>query len=328
MNILSALDDTASGVRHGAFTVPHSSDESAWGNVVVPVSVVVGVRPGPTALLIAGNHGDEFEGPIVLHDLLSTLEASAVTGRVIVIPALNPPAVEAGRRTSPLDGANMNRVFPGRRDGGPTARIAAFVVEELLPRADAVLDLHSGGRTLEFLPFAASHGDGTAAAESARLRDAFAAPYSVLLRDPDPAGLLDGVVEGMGKPFVTTELAGGGTTTPDTLQIARRGVGNFLRALGILDGDVPSRRPGPLLTMPGDDCFVLAPASGLLEPLAGLGDAVEEGEPVALIRDIFTPDAAVPVIATRSGIVAGRHFFGRVRRGDCVAVLAVSVGAT
>lgn len=324
MSILAALEAPGPVIRHGAVPVPHSSDASAWGNVMLPFSVIAGARPGPTALLIGGNHGDEYEGPIALHDLASTLDPQAVAGRVVILPALNPPALEAGARTSPLDGGNMNRAFPGDAKGSPTARIAALVVGELLPRAGAVVDVHSGGRTLEFVPFAASHAGGTAAVDSARLRDAFGAPLTLEMRDPDPAGLLDGVVEAAGIPFVTTELGGGGTTTPGTLRIARRGVANVLRALGILDG-VPEGRPGPLMTMPedGGDCFALSPADGVLEPLVALGGEVTAGETLALVRDIFTPGAVVAVAAPRAGMLIGRHFPGRVRRGDCVAVLAV-----
>src|SRR3546814_7742491 len=98
---------------------------------------------GPAALLVAGNHGDEYEGQIALRDLARTLEPAAVTGTVIVVPGLNFPAVRAAVRCSPVDGGNMNRSFPGRPDGTVTQMIAHYVATVLVPRADLVLDLHS-----------------------------------------------------------------------------------------------------------------------------------------------------------------------------------------
>src|SRR3546814_14621900 len=106
-------DRDAEGRSFGALGVPHSRNDSAWGSIRIPVA---GIRngDGPTALLVAGNHGDEYEGQIALRDLARTLEPAAVTGTVIVVPGLNFPAVRAAVRCSPVDGGNMNRSFPGR----------------------------------------------------------------------------------------------------------------------------------------------------------------------------------------------------------------------
>src|SRR5215471_16255339 len=85
------------------------------------------------------------------------LTQQEVHGRVIIVPAMNYPAFRAGTRTSPIDRGNLNRSFPGRPDGTVTERIADYFQRELLPMADVVLDIHSGGRTLDFVPFAAAH---------------------------------------------------------------------------------------------------------------------------------------------------------------------------
>ena len=86
---------------------------------------------------------------------------------MIIVPFMNMPAFRAGRRTSPLDGGNLNRSFPGRPDGTPTEKIADYFIRTLAPMADFVLDLHSGGRTLDFLPFAAAHRLASARQEAA-----------------------------------------------------------------------------------------------------------------------------------------------------------------
>ncbi len=89
------------GVHHGHLRLPYSRDDSAWGSVMIPICVI-GNGTGPTALLTGGNHGDEYEGPLALFDLARSLRAEDVSGRVIIVPAMNYPAFgpEPGRRRS------------------------------------------------------------------------------------------------------------------------------------------------------------------------------------------------------------------------------------
>src|SRR6266853_2708120 len=154
--IAASVDFDRDGVQHGHLKLPYSRDDSAWGALMIPLTVIKR-GDGPTALLTGANHGDEYEGPIALFDLASHLRDEEVTGRVVILPAMNYPAFRAGTRISPIDKGNMNRAFPGRPDGTATEKIADYIQRHLLPMADVVLDIHSGGKTLDFLPFAAAH---------------------------------------------------------------------------------------------------------------------------------------------------------------------------
>ena len=152
--ISASVDFQRDGVQHGHLKLPYSRDDSAWGAVMIPVCVVKN-GDGPTALLTGGNHGDEYEGPVALSRLAQELRAEDVRGRVIIVPFMNTPAFLAGKRTSPIDAGNLNRSFPGRPDGTVTQKIADYFQRTLLPLADVVLDIHSGGRTLDsFRPHA------------------------------------------------------------------------------------------------------------------------------------------------------------------------------
>jgi len=198
--VTASIDLSAPGITHGYLQLPHSSNESAWGSILIPLTVVNHGR-GPTALLTGANHGDEYEGPIALHKLANSLQATEIQGRIIIIPAMNYPAFMAGSRCSPIDQGNMNRVFPGRPDGTVTEKIADYFQRYLLSEADYVLDLHAGGKTLEFLPFAAAHILADAAQQTrceAAMR-AFAAPYQLLLLEMDATGMYDTAAEAAGK---------------------------------------------------------------------------------------------------------------------------------
>lgn len=322
--VVAKVDFDTDGIHHGFLRMPYSRDDSAWGSILTPITVARNGE-GPTALLTGGNHGDEYEGPIALFDLARNLDLSQVSGRIIIVPALNYPAFRAGTRTSPIDKGNLNRSFPGRPFGQPTEKIADFVTRNLLPMADIVLDFHSGGKTLDFLPFAAAHvlDDKQQEAACFAAVRAFGAPYSVKMLEIDAVGMFDTTAEAMGKVFVTTELGGGGTASARTAGIAKRGVTDLLRHAGILRGE-PEIRETRWLDMPDDRCFTFSEIDGLMEPLVDLGDPVKEGQPIGRSWPIDrTGQEPYTYTAKMDGILVARHFPGLVKAGDCIAVLGV-----
>jgi len=314
------------GQHHGFLQLPYSRDDSAWGSVMIPISVIRR-GAGPTALLTGANHGDEYEGPIALQELALTLSPENISGTVIIVPAFNYPAFRAGTRTSPIDKGNLNRSFPGRPDGSVTEKIADYFERTLIPMADIVLDFHSGGKTLDFVPFAASHVLENKQQEQACMTavQAFNAPYSVKLLEIDNVGMYDTAVENQGKVFVSTELGGGGSATAKTVAIAKKGVKNLLIHAGILKGE-PETAPTINLDMPDGDCFVFSEHAGMFEPLVDLGQPINKGDAIARVWSCER-NGEEPVVyhAKRSGILCGRHFPGLVQIGDFMAMVAVPV---
>lgn len=321
--ISATVDFERDGVQHGFLRLPYSRDDSAWGAVMIPVTVAKNGK-GPTALLTGANHGDEYEGPVALMNLASAIDASKLAGRVIVVPAMNFPAFRAATRTSPIDKGNLNRVFPGRPDGTATEKIADYFQRALLPQADVVLDIHSGGKTLEFVPFCCAHRlpDPQHEAACVAAMRAFNAPYSMMLLEIDNAGMYDTAAEEMGKVFISTELGGGGTTSASTISIAKRGVRNLLIHAGILAGKAEVV-PSTVLDMPSGDCFTFSEQEGLIEPCIDLGQPVRRGDTIAQVWPVDrTGMSPTQYRATMDGILAGRHFPGLVKSGDCIAVTA------
>ncbi|MDE0309846.1 MAG: N(2)-acetyl-L-2,4-diaminobutanoate deacetylase DoeB [Acidiferrobacterales bacterium] len=312
------------GKHHGFLNLPYSRNDSAWGAVMTPVCVIRNGN-GPTVLLTGANHGDEYEGPIALQNLALNLKPRDIKGRVIIVPMFNYPAFRAGWRNSPIDDGNMNRVFPGNPKGSVTEKIADYFSRTLVPEADFVLDIHSGGKTLEFLPLACAHvlEDKRQQAASVAAMQAFNAPYSLILLEISNVGMYDTEVEKQGKVFVTTELGGGGTTTSRTVSIARKGIRNFLIHCGVLQAE-PVVQSTVNLDMPGEDCFVVCEHDGLLEPEVDLGDELSEGDVIARVWPLDrTGERPIEYRARLSGMVAGRHFPGLVQAGDCMSVIAV-----
>jgi len=324
--VLATVDFDAEGVQHGYLKVPYSGDDSGWGAVMIPITVVKN-DVGPTVILTGANHGDEYEGPIALWWLSNELKSKDIRGRVIIVPAMNYPAFKAGKRTSSIDGGNMNRAFPGRPDGTITEIIADYFNRVLLPMADYVVDLHSGGKTLDFVPFACAHvlEDKHQQARCIAAMEAFNAPYSLMLLELDSAKMYDTAAEKMGKVFIGTELGGGGSASATTVAIAKRGILNMLKHAGILSGE-PERGPSISLVTPDHRSFVTSEHSGLLEMCVDLGSDVKNGEVIALVHDIErTGTQPVEYKATIDGVLAGRHYPSLTQPGDNLAVIAIRV---
>ena len=322
--ITATVNFEQDGKQHGFLKLPYSRDDSAWGAVMIPITVVKN-GSGPTALLTGANHGDEYEGPVALSKLANTLEAEDIQGRVIIVPFMNYPAFRAARRTSPIDNGNMNRSFPGRPDGTVTEKIADYFQRYLLPMSDYVLDLHAGGKTLDFLPFAAVHrlSDEDQERRCVAAMQAFAAPYSMMMLELDSVGMYDTASEEMGKIFVSTELGGGGSATARSVEIADTGVHNLLVHAGIKQGELISRE-SILIDMPDNNCFITAETDGLLEMCVDLGTDVKAGDLIARVYNVtrtgVTPEEYRAKI---DGRLVSRHFPGLVQMGDSLAVVGI-----
>ena len=328
--IVAEVDFARNGRQTGFLRLFHSVHNSAYGFIPIPV-VVLRNGDGPTALFVAGNHGDEYEGQVALGNLARTLDPGRIQGRVIILPATNFPAAVAGQRTSPLDGGNLNRSFPGDPDGTVTQQIAWYLEHELVPIANLVCDLHSGGSSLMYVPSAQLPGyrPGPEGAAGVAALKAFAAESAYVVEANQGGNqTLAGAATRQGVLSLGTEAGGSGHVTAGALRMVERGVNNLLVHLGILPETDRMPAPGPCryLEVGGADYYVYAPENGLFEPLVDLGQTVHAGQPAARIHFPETPWAE-PVTAhfQRDGFVLCKRMPGRSMRGDCLFHLGTDV---
>lgn len=324
--ITAEVDFAAEGKQTGYLRVPHSVHRSAYGWLPVPITVIRNGE-GPTLVLMAGNHGDEYEGQIAISKLACDLEAKQLRGRVILLPMLNFPAADAGLRTSPVDGGNLNRLFPGDPKGSPSEMIAHYVEEVILPMADYAVDLHSGGNSL-FYPPTLLRGLGHSPGETAALKqmqEAFDLPYAWVFTSGGGRGSTArtamGAANRKGVVNVMAELGGAGVVTPEVLRQTTRGLYRILHALGMLPDYVPDPAQGTReLNARGS---VYAYEDGLLEPLKEIGDAVAQGEVVGLIHHPKTPlKTPDEVVSPYGGIILCQRAMAPIVRGDAVCQIA------
>lgn len=329
--IASDVDFDASGKQAGFLAVPHSVHRSAYGWIPVPV-VVISNGDGPTALLLAGNHGDEYEGQIALPKLARDLDPGQIAGRIIILPMANFPAAEAGTRTSPMDGGNLNRAFPGDPHGGPTAMLAHYIETVLLPLADFMVDLHSGGSSL-FYPPTLLRGLGHNPDEAGKLETlqaAFDLPYAwVFTSGGGPnstARTALGAANRNGVTGIMAELGGAGGVNREILALCERGLRRVLHALDMLPAYQPDETLGTReLTVQGS---VFAYEQGLFEPFRDIAEDVAKGAVVGQIHHPETPGKNPDdVISPYGGIILCKRAMGQVRRGDAVFQIATDMDA-
>lgn len=323
-SVWSEVDLNAMGRQIGVIRVEHSVHRSAYGTVALPFAVFANGE-GPTVLLMAGSHGDEYEGQLALTRLIRSLDVTRIQGRIFVLPAANLPAVVAGQRTSPLDGGNLNRSFGERYADTPTGQIAAFIAEELLPRCDVFLDLHSGGSSLRHLScsYADLGEDRSTAEKTFTALEAMNAPLS-WAQNGIPAGPVAGrAALRKGVIHLSGEFGGGGALDHADLQVAERCIYRLLDHLGILPMAEEWRASIPTRFVFNEQAhFTYAPREGVFEPAVDLGQEVRAGQLAGYLHRPEHPDEP-PVALHLSGwgMVAVMRAMGRCQPGDCLVQL-------
>jgi predicted deacylase len=283
-SITTSIDYERNGKQISYLGVPISTDESAYGTITLPITVIKN-GSGPTILISGGIHGDEYEGQVAIRNLAHKLNPSDVQGRIIMIPSLNLPAALAGVRCSPIDGLNLNRVFPGNSSGSITMKIAHYISSILLPLCDAQLDLHSGGATLDFIPFVQMirMRDKSLHSRSFEALKVCGTPVSLVTTELDSTGNIAPVCEEMGIVYVGSELGGGGSVSRTNVGYAETAILNFLCHFGIIEGPIvtPEEQGRPasrLMKFTDISSYVMAPDNGLFEPFFELGNECRKGD--------------------------------------------------
>lgn len=332
--ISTEIDLNRPGKQHGFLQAPYSHNLGGWANLMIPVTVVARGK-GPTVLVLGGNHGDEYQGQIAAMKLARALTPEMVSGRVVIIPSLNFPAACSATRLSPLDGMNMNRAFPGQPEGAVTSQIAHYLTTVLFPASDVVIDIHSGGRSMEFVPCATMHlvRDRDQRARMFEAMLAWNSDFAFLYADIAGTGLLPVEAENQGKLVVTTEMGGGECIPADVHRLTQGGLRNVLVHIGVLKGRVQTRAslglPSVTLVQAlHREDYLLAPESGIFEIALDLGTPVKKGQTIGFIHHLERPDRdPESVVARTSGILVTMRAPCLTRQGDCVAVIAQKVSA-
>jgi predicted deacylase len=314
--------------------------DSLWGEHLIPLTVLVGpeAEAGRGLVATGSNHGNEFEGPVVLKNLIRDLRVDDVRGRLILIPILNVSAFASATRESvDADGVNLNRAFVDGAGNEPalagiTHRIAAFMRDSIWPHVHIVHDLHAGGPGYEFALCSSFHhiedpDQRKTIEETARW---YGTEFVLMYQDQTP-GLLPSDAERAGKITVGSELGWGKAIHPDGVRYGRQGILASAINLGQLAGTIEpiahhADGTQKLIQLVDRDCYVNAPFRGYYEPFFRCGRKVAAGEPVARMHDFNRIDEpATQILAPVDGYIMTQAWENPVPHGTFVLAVAREV---
>ena len=324
----SSVDFDSPGKRTGMITLEHSDNQFAFSSVCVPVGVICG-GPGPTVLLTAGSHGDEYEGQVILHHLMQMFEPENLSGRLILLPALNGPAVRDRSRVSPLDQGNMNRSFPGSAGAGPTGTIAGFVDAHLIPRADVVLDFHSGGTATQYVDcgFLCLGADAALNQANLEMAKVFGAPFTMVCPIDGTGGDFDTAAYHQQTRFLACELGGLGRFSKRSFEIGLQATLRVLAYLGLI-ADQTDAQPTRFIDIGDRSVHVTARHHGLAQFHVRLGEVVAAGAHLATVYDLHNFGIIQDEFySDRDGIVAIKRRNPVVDPGDHLCLVAPEMPA-
>ena len=278
----------APGARASGFLeVPKGVDAGTR----IPVTLIHGAKPGPVLALIAGTHGYEYSPIVAMQRFPVKVNPQELAGTIIVVHVANMPSFLA--RTiyySPVDGKNLNRVYPGKADGSVSERIAEVMTREVIGRADFVVDLHSGDGNEALRPY--SYWEAVGSPElNEKMKQmllAFGLDHIIIEtnRPSDPAKSVYTSVTAItrGKPAIVTETGLAGRLDTNGAELAEAGVFNLLRHLKMLPGE-PQRVEHPLWF---DRAEVLrSPATGIFQARVQPDQTVAAGTVLGVVTDFF-----------------------------------------
>ncbi|MCL4861817.1 MAG: succinylglutamate desuccinylase/aspartoacylase family protein [Caldilineaceae bacterium] len=282
------------------------------GLPALPVLAARGRRAGPVVLITGGVHGDEYEGPAAIYSLFNQLDLTTLAGQVIGLPVVNVAAWQAHARTSPGDGVDLNRVFPGTgdRNAEPSRQLAGEIFERFVRPCDALIDLHSGGARLVHLPMVGWYAGGGEAERLARRFGDGLMPWLI----PHVAGVLSCEAHRAGKVAIGAEYGGGARLDPGGVAAY---VAGLRRVLALLAGDEPELAP-PDTRRPIAGSYQTVEQGGLFVARVNLGDHVT---PATVLGQLYSllGEAVDEVKAARAGIVAALAHRALLGPGDRVA---------
>lgn len=282
--VIAERGETASGFLSFAGSTSRGVD--------IPVTIINGAGNGPLLALIAGVHGMETAPQAALHRIRREIDPADISGAIIIVHRVN---VESFRQRTaylnPLDGKNMNRVFPGNVQGSMSERAAAAITHHVIDQADYLVDMHAGDANEDLAPYVyvPMTGDREQDVSTIALARAFGVgrylPIDISTTDFEAPIFLDFTAAVRGVTTITTETGSRGEAASWAVDLASNGVRGVLAHLGMTN-------KGPYLEQTAEVWLSAAeifpaPKNGFFAASVTSGAEVQEGDEIGRLFDPF-----------------------------------------
>lgn len=248
----------------------------------LPMWLVNGAQEGPTLVVTAGVHPAEYASIAAALHAGRTLDPATIRGRVIVVPVMNLPAFTARSiYICPLDGKNLNRVFPGNEQGTASEQLAAWVFGNVITRADYFVDMHGGDLIEALVPFTIlfKGGDPNVRETSLEMAKAFGIP--ILVCSETQGGTYSAAAKA-GIPAILTEAGGQGIWTKEDVRAHTDGLDRLMRHLKMMDGPPPSPVACTVLSQ---FLWRRSDHDGFWYPAVAVNEPVKAGQELGVVTD-------------------------------------------
>jgi len=265
--------------------------DSHLGNV--PVTIINGKKPGSVFTIVAGIHGYEYPPIVAVQELMKEMDADKLNGTLIILPIANTASFyKRSPFVNPLDGKNLNTVFPGSASGTISEQMAHWITQEIIPVSDVFLDIHGGDANEDLLPFVCYYNneDDIQNTEKARLLSEASGmeymvsyPYTISKTEPAKYAFKQAVQDGT--VALSIEAGKLGTVQDENVALIKRAVYHMLNYSGIYEADMKPAPSKPKYLY--NQTYIRVPENGLFYSSAKSGDTVSKGQHLGYITDHF-----------------------------------------
>ncbi|WP_097004621.1 M14 family metallopeptidase [Lacrimispora amygdalina] len=252
----------------------------------LPVCAVCGRREGPVVLITAGIHGAEYIGIQTARELSKELDPEKISGTIVFLLVANPQAAFTYTRLFvPEDGKNLNRAFPGKKDGSLSQKIAYTIEHELHSQADYYIDLHAGDTHEQVMPFVYYPGAANEEVMDKSSKMAEATGMEIRVKSSATTGSYSyAAMEGV--PSILIERGGGGSFTKDQLASYKKNVVNVLSCLGVISASQETEKENSQKEVI-NAVYTDSIAEGFWHPTRQPGERFLQGDLLGAVEDVW-----------------------------------------
>ncbi len=280
----------------------------------IPVEIVNGRRSGDHLWLSAAIHGDELNGVEIISQVLRQVSPDKLQGCLFAVPVVNVYGFIDQSRYLP-DRRDLNRSFPGSKDGSLGSRLAHLFMTEVVSQCGFGIDLHTGSNHRHNLPqIRANLLDPVTRA----CAEAFGAPLIMHAETRD--GSLRQAATSRGIHVLLYEAGEPLRFGTEAIEIGTEGVLRVMASRGMWKS--PKRRPPRPAAVAMKSHWLRARRTGILRLQVDPGDRVSKGDRLGTISNTFG-DTVVAVKASADGLVCGLTRNPLINRGEAIVNVAV-----
>lgn len=315
-DFLIAEEAIAPGTKHSMLIPIVSGQDST----VIPVTVFHGSQEGPVLGITAGVHGLEYAPILAAQNISKQLDPSTMKGTVILVHMANVPGfLQRTWRKNPVDGKNLNRVFPGKKEGTLTEKMAWTISNDIISRCDYFIDVHAGDANNDLRPYSGYYNYFDMPEVSAKAKEmALALGFDFVVQFGNEETLSEEAIycsreaTRQNIPAVDIECGRMGIVEEKYVTMIEEALFSLMRHLDILEGK-PNRVDNPIII--ADRTTVSSGETGFFYSDLGSGDYVQKGMKLGHITDLFgnhLTDVTCPV----DGVILYMTFNPPIQKGE------------